>query len=136
MQAVAPIHRYTERKLLANTRLQSGKDAQAFALAAIRETFEETGLVIGARHTTADSVSPGPWFKFVQTGFYPDPSLLHFIARQSRRQDFQGVLTHASFASIAVRSHISWKMSFTPTLNLSSWHGCQSRPQNDSIFPS
>jgi 8-oxo-dGTP pyrophosphatase MutT (NUDIX family) len=81
MQAVAPIARDTERKLLANTRFQSGKDAQAVALAAIRETFEETGLPIGARNPTAESEAPGPWFKFVQTGFFPDPSLLKFIAR-------------------------------------------------------
>jgi 8-oxo-dGTP pyrophosphatase MutT (NUDIX family) len=81
MQAAMPLHSDTERKLLADTRFQSGKDAQALALAAIRETFEETGLVIGAKVTGNGSVPPGPWSKFVQTGFYPDPSPLQFIAR-------------------------------------------------------
>ena len=82
MQATMPLDPDTERRLLADTRFQSGKDAQALALAAIRETFEETGLVIGAQGGTAKgSVPPGPWSKFVQTGFYPDPSLLQFIAR-------------------------------------------------------
>jgi 8-oxo-dGTP pyrophosphatase MutT (NUDIX family) len=81
MQAVMPLHSDTERKLLADTKFQSGKDAQALALAAIRETFEETGLVIGAEVTSKGSVPPGPWSKFVKTGFYPDPSLLQFIAR-------------------------------------------------------
>ena len=81
MQTAIPLHPDTERKLLADTRFQSGKDAQALALAAIRETFEETGLVIGAKSAAKGNVPPGPWSKFVQTGFYPDLSLLQFIAR-------------------------------------------------------
>jgi 8-oxo-dGTP pyrophosphatase MutT (NUDIX family) len=81
MQAAMPLHPDTERKLLADTRYQSDKDAQALALAAIRETFEETGLVIGAKGSAKGSVPPSPWSKFVQMGFYPDPSPLQFIAR-------------------------------------------------------
>lgn len=81
MTAANPLQAEIERKLLAGTRFQTGKDAVALALAAIRETFEETGLVIGAKATTEFSVPPGPWSKFVQTGFYPDPSQLRFIAR-------------------------------------------------------
>lgn len=81
MIAANPLHSDIEKKLLANTRFQTGKDALALALAAIRETFEETGLVIGAKVTTESSVPAGPWSNFVQTGFYPDPSPLRFIAR-------------------------------------------------------
>ena len=81
MHAARPLQADIERKLLANTKFQSGKDAQALALAAIRETFEETGLVIGAKVAAKGIVPPGPWCKFLQTGFYPDPSLLQFIAR-------------------------------------------------------
>jgi 8-oxo-dGTP pyrophosphatase MutT (NUDIX family) len=81
MQAAMPLHLDTERKLLADSRFQSAKDAQALALAAIRETFEETGLVIGAKGAAKGSVPSGAWSKFVRTGFYPDPSLLQFIAR-------------------------------------------------------
>ena len=79
MHAARPLQADIERKLLANTKFQSGKDAQALALAAIRETFEETGLVIGAKVAAKEIVPPGPWGKFLQTGFYPDPSLLQFI---------------------------------------------------------
>jgi 8-oxo-dGTP pyrophosphatase MutT (NUDIX family) len=81
MPAAAPLHQDTERKLLANTKFQTTNDALAVALAAIRETFEETGLVIGAKGKADKSLPAGPWSKFVQTGFYPDPSPLHFIAR-------------------------------------------------------
>lgn len=81
MPAARPLHQDMERKLLAKTRFQSGKEVQAIALAAIRETFEETGLVIGAKSSPEGDVPPGLWSKFVQTGFYPDPSLLRFVAR-------------------------------------------------------
>lgn len=81
MPVAASLHPITERKLLAKTRFTSGRDALALALAAIRETFEETGLVIGTKGAVAGKVPPGPWSKFVQTGFYPDPSVLQFVAR-------------------------------------------------------
>jgi 8-oxo-dGTP pyrophosphatase MutT (NUDIX family) len=81
MPAAKSLHPDTERKLLAGTRFKHGNDAEAIALAAIRETFEEAGLVVGAKNATDGTVPPGPWSKFVQTGFYPDPSRLRFIAR-------------------------------------------------------
>lgn len=70
-----------ERKLLAATRFKTGQDALALVLAAIRETFEETGIVIGAKAAGQADIASGPWSKFVQTGFYPDPSALQFVAR-------------------------------------------------------
>jgi len=81
MRAALPLHPDIERKLLANTGFQAGNDARALALAAIRETFEETGIVIGSKRAVRGNVPSGPWSKFLQTGFYPDLSLLHFIAR-------------------------------------------------------
>ena len=75
------LHPDAERKLLAKTRFTRGKDAEAIALAAVRETFEESGLVIGAKLATGGNVPPGPWSKFVRTGFYPDLSRLRFVAR-------------------------------------------------------
>ena len=81
MAAVEGLHPDTERKLLAGTRFHTNSDALALALAAIRETFEETGLVIGTAGPVAGCIPAGPWSKFVQTGFYPDPSQMQFIAR-------------------------------------------------------
>ena len=81
MPTARSLHPDTERKLLAETRFSRTKDAEAIALAAIRETFEEAGLVVGTKDAIGGNVPPGPWSKFVQTGFYPDPSRLRFVAR-------------------------------------------------------
>jgi 8-oxo-dGTP pyrophosphatase MutT (NUDIX family) len=54
--------------------------ARRLALAAIRETFEETGLVIGRKAETGAHV-PGPWGEFLATGHLPDLEALHFLAR-------------------------------------------------------
>ncbi len=55
--------------------------ARALALAAIRETYEETGLVIGEPHTpTLTSRSPH-WVDFLRHGSNPRLDALHLIAR-------------------------------------------------------
>jgi 8-oxo-dGTP pyrophosphatase MutT (NUDIX family) len=56
-------------------------DAVALALAAIRETFEETGLLIGTKDAAGADAPSGLWTPFVQTGFYPDPSQMRFVLR-------------------------------------------------------
>lgn len=81
MPVAAALHVDTERQLLKSTKLQSANEARALVMAAIRETFEEAGLVIGTRGSATGSIPSGPWTKFVQTGYYPDPSNMHFIAR-------------------------------------------------------
>ena len=48
--------RYDMRRLLVDTKLRTETDARALALAAIRETFEETGLVIGTRDRSRANV--------------------------------------------------------------------------------
>jgi 8-oxo-dGTP pyrophosphatase MutT (NUDIX family) len=52
------------------------------ALAAIRETFEETGLVLGRATSAAPAADlPGEWGRFAATGHLPDLSGLSFLAR-------------------------------------------------------
>lgn len=54
--------------------------ARALALAAVRETFEETGLVIGAQ--AAPGVrARGAWAPFIDTGLAPDLAALEFLCR-------------------------------------------------------
>src|SRR5207344_1468207 len=50
------------------------------ALAAIRETCEETGLLLGARGEAAN-VPAGPWAPFAQNKVLPDLSVIHFVGR-------------------------------------------------------
>jgi 8-oxo-dGTP pyrophosphatase MutT (NUDIX family) len=53
--------------------------ARALALAAVRETFEETGLILGQRATPGRA--PGAWGRFHGSGFRPDLSGLSYLAR-------------------------------------------------------
>ncbi len=69
--------------LAAATQAQLDADAPdgigaALAVAAIRELWEETGLILGQK-TTWDA--PEPWQAFAQSGFAPDASALQFVFR-------------------------------------------------------
>lgn len=65
--------------------------ARALALAAVRETFEETGLILG-RPAPPVTVA-GPWREYRRAGALPDLAVLSYIARaitppgRSRRFD-------------------------------------------------
>lgn len=63
-------------------RLQMGATAsraRALGLAAIRETFEEAGLLLAKPAQPRDAA--GPWREFLGLGFLPDLAALDFIAR-------------------------------------------------------
>lgn len=53
--------------------------ARALALAAVRETYEETGLILGRKAPPA-SVA-GPWREYRGEGALPDLSVLTYVAR-------------------------------------------------------
>ncbi len=55
--------------------------ARGLAMAAIRELFEETGLILGGRHDGTLKTSAKGWSDFLATGFQPKPSALKFFAR-------------------------------------------------------
>lgn len=56
--------------------------ARSYALAAVRETFEETGLVVGAPNTgTAPKSRHADWHAYFQQGALPDLSKFDMIAR-------------------------------------------------------
>ncbi len=79
--------------------------ARTIGLAAIRETFEETGLVLGESGAATESKSAGPWQNFLQTGFQPKLSGLHFITRAitppGYPRRFDARFLAADYASIA-----------------------------------
>ncbi|MEC9345790.1 MAG: NUDIX domain-containing protein [Pseudomonadota bacterium] len=55
--------------------------ARALAAAAIRETFEETGLILGKPDPNPDRTVPANWKEFFATGFAPDLEALDYVAR-------------------------------------------------------
>jgi 8-oxo-dGTP pyrophosphatase MutT (NUDIX family) len=81
MRVAAPLHPAVKVKLMLKVVRRSKTIASALALAAIRETFEETGLLLGVRRTDNRPVPKGAWSKFATLGYYPDLSALHLIAR-------------------------------------------------------
>ncbi len=81
MSAISELHPDTQAKLLERVDAPSTALARAFALAAIRELAEETGLLLGAQGDTAP-VSPGDiWEEFAKAKVHPDLGQIHFIAR-------------------------------------------------------
>lgn len=55
--------------------------ARAMAIAAVRETFEETGLIIGAPDPAPHRKPPAGWEAFFETGFAPALGDLEYVAR-------------------------------------------------------
>ena len=56
--------------------------ARPLALAAIRETFEETGLLLGTKEFGApEDPPPGAWTDFAARGVYPSLESVTFVAR-------------------------------------------------------
>jgi 8-oxo-dGTP pyrophosphatase MutT (NUDIX family) len=81
MPVARPLDPAAQAQLMKRLQKPSGAKAQAFALAAIRETFEETGLLLGARNEGAVKAPAGPWTAFVAAGFLPDLGTIRFIGR-------------------------------------------------------
>jgi 8-oxo-dGTP pyrophosphatase MutT (NUDIX family) len=81
MLAARPLDHHAEQRLMRGVKRPSPDKARALALAAIRETYEETGLLLGAQTGDASGVPPGPWAAFAQAQVLPDLSTIHFVAR-------------------------------------------------------
>src|SRR3984957_3272873 len=82
MTVAGALDAVVEAKLLARTRRTSPEFARALALAAIRETFEETGLALGVTDRGAPESPPaGGWTRFAATGVFPPLEGLDFLAR-------------------------------------------------------
>jgi len=81
MAALAPLHERHVARLMQRVRRASAAKAAAFALAAVRETYEETGLMLGVRAEGTITTPPGAWEAFAKAGVMPDLSAIHFIAR-------------------------------------------------------
>jgi 8-oxo-dGTP pyrophosphatase MutT (NUDIX family) len=73
-----PLRNYVDIQL--QRKLTSAR-ARATAVAAVRETFEESGLIIGAKDPSPARSVPKDWHKFFATGLAPALNNLVYIAR-------------------------------------------------------
>lgn len=71
----------SERRLQERVVRPSSSRSRALALAALRETCEETGLVIGSREAGAPDRLPAGWEPFLAAGAFPNLEALTFVAR-------------------------------------------------------
>jgi 8-oxo-dGTP pyrophosphatase MutT (NUDIX family) len=81
MPVASELDAHAGARLMRGVQRPSLAKARALALAAIRETFEETGLLLGTRVDTMPPVPEGPWRAFAEAGLLPDLAQLHFIVR-------------------------------------------------------
>jgi len=81
MSTISGLHPDIGVKL--NTRVAApGPDfARALALTAIRETAEETGLLLGVRRDQPPATPGEIWAEFAKAKVHPDLGQIHFIAR-------------------------------------------------------
>jgi 8-oxo-dGTP pyrophosphatase MutT (NUDIX family) len=81
MPTISELHPDSARKLLERVAAPSEWLARGLALAAVRETAEETGLLLGVQRDRAPE-SPGEiWTEFAKAKVHPDLGQLHFVAR-------------------------------------------------------
>jgi 8-oxo-dGTP pyrophosphatase MutT (NUDIX family) len=92
MRSATALDSQVEARLMKEVRYPSAEKSRSFALAAIREVFEETGLVLGTKTVGTlpalpprRAADPGhateDWAKFTRSGVAPDLAAVHFIAR-------------------------------------------------------
>jgi 8-oxo-dGTP pyrophosphatase MutT (NUDIX family) len=102
MPAGTPLDPRAEAKLMRQVKRPTPAKARALALTAIRETFEETGLLLGTRRDQPPKAPAGPWSAFAEARVHPDLSGIHFIARaitpprRARRYDTRFFTADAS----------------------------------------
>ncbi len=82
MVATGALPQICEDRLLKRAVRPSASKARALALAAVRETFEETGLLFGSDEFGVPELAPeGSWSEFAGHGVFPDLSAITFVAR-------------------------------------------------------
>ncbi len=82
MNIAGTLPEVVEAKLDSLRGSRNPKLARALALAAIRETFEETGLLLGSKEFGAPENPPhGAWSEFASHGVFPDLESVRFVAR-------------------------------------------------------
>lgn len=81
MPAISELHPDTQKKLNERVASPSSEFARALALAAVRETAEETGLLLGVKREQPPQAPGDIWTEFAKSKIHPDLGQIHFIAR-------------------------------------------------------
>jgi len=82
MSVAGTLHPRAEQSLMARVHRPSAQRCRALALAAIRETYEETGILLGTKDYGPPERAPdGTWAAFRERGVLPDLETLQVVAR-------------------------------------------------------
>lgn len=81
MASASALDPRVEARLMRQSRKSSPAKARGLALAALRETFEETGYLVGALEAGTPLPAGRQWADITAGGPVPDLSCLHFVAR-------------------------------------------------------
>ena len=81
MPAAGDLHPAMQEKLLERIAEPSPDFARGLPLTAVRETAEETGLMLGVKAEPPPAVPGEIWADFAKAGVMPDLGQIHFIAR-------------------------------------------------------
>jgi len=81
MAFAAPLNKSHVDRLMRQVKRPSLAKAAAYALAAVRETHEETGIMLGVASDKSVAAPSESWEPFAKAGIVPDLSKIHFIAR-------------------------------------------------------
>lgn len=78
IRVASAMSRQTQNLLLRKTKIAR---ARGLVAAAIRETYEETGLIVGGKDPDPGKRVPDIWSEFFETGLAPSLGDLNYIAR-------------------------------------------------------
>lgn len=111
IEAIDELHESDAAKLLLDMRdTPSPARARAIAMASIRETFEETGILVGAAGKPQRPVESEAWKGFYEQGFMPKLSQLRFFARAitppGRPRRYDSRFFYADVSAIALRTEV------------------------------
>jgi 8-oxo-dGTP pyrophosphatase MutT (NUDIX family) len=81
MPAAGELHPDMQRKLLERVAQPTPQFARGLPLTAVRETAEETGLLLGVKAAPPPAVPGAIWADFAKAGVVPDLGQVYFIAR-------------------------------------------------------